>query len=37
MAEFEEETNNNLSLETNELYEYDYNDLNMISERYKDM
>lgn len=37
MAEFEQETNNNLSLETNELYEYDYNDLNMIRETIEKM
>jgi hypothetical protein len=37
MAEFEEETNNQLSLVTNELYEYDYNELNSIRETIEKM
>jgi len=36
MTEFEEETNN-LSLDTNELYDYDYTELNLIRETIEKM
>jgi len=37
MTEFEEETNNNLCLETEEIYSYDYNELNNIRETIEKM